>query len=229
MKKYFLRYFIEFLVVFFGITISFSLQKLSNKNETCEKQKEGLERVLNDLKLDQTIFDLTLKINKRQIDASKSILDKKINNDIYNLTVPYFGTFLNDTAIKSLIATGLIDGFENQSLITNILKYYRNDYDFIIDQSQGDEKFMFQRLEYVLENFKIDSVTQNRNTKFGPINMPYFSISENVLNQLIDDKIYKGHLNNMIYIKLSYNNFVKAALEKNKQLQINILNELSAF
>ena len=88
---------------------------------------------------------------------------------------------------------------------------------------------MFQRLEYVLENFKIDSVTQNRNTKFGPINMPYFSISENVLNQLIDDKIYKGHLNNMIYIKLSYNNFVKAALEKNKQLQINILNELSAF
>ena len=229
MKKYFLRYFIEFLVVFFSITISFSLQKLSNKNETCEKQKEGLERVLNDLKLDQTIFDLTLKTNKRQIDASKSILDKKINNDIYNLTVPYFGTFLNDTAIKSLIATGLIDGFENQSLITNILKYYRNDYDFIIDQSQGDEKFMFQRLEYVLENFKIDSVTQNRNTKFGPINMPYFSISENVLNQLIDDKIYKGHLNNMIYIKLSYNNFVKAALEKNKQLQINILNELSAF
>ena len=65
MKKYFLRYFIEFLVVFFGITISFSLQKLSNKNETCEKQKEGLERVLNDLKLDQTIFDLTLKTNKR--------------------------------------------------------------------------------------------------------------------------------------------------------------------
>ena len=229
MKKYFLRYFIEFLVVFFDITISFSLQKLSNKNETCEKQKEGLERVLNDLKLDQTIFDLTLKTNKRQIDASKSILDKKINNYIYNLTVPYFGTFLNDTAIKSLIATGLIDGFENQSLITNILKYYRNDYDFIIDQSQGDEKLMFQRLEYVLENFKIDSVTQNRNTKFGPINMPYFSISENVLNQLIDDKIYKGHLNNMIYIKLSYNNFVKAALEKNKQLQINILNELSAF
>ena len=96
---------------------------------------------------------MTLKINKRQINASKSILDKKINNDIYNLTVPYVGTFLNNTAIKSLIATGLIDGFENQSLITNILKYYRNDYDFIIDQSQGDEKINVSKIRIRFRKF----------------------------------------------------------------------------
>jgi len=229
MKKYFLKYFIEFLVVFFGITISFSLQQLSNKKENSERQKEGLERVLNDLKLDETIFELTLDTNQKQINASKNILEREITNDIYNLTIPYFGTFLNDTAIKSLIATGLIEGFTNQDLITDVLKYYRNDYDFVIDQSEADERLMFERLKYILENFEIDSVLQNKRTEFGPIDMPYFSISENVLNQIRDDKVFRGYLNNMIYIKLSYNNFVNGALENNKQLQKKILEELSSF
>jgi hypothetical protein len=229
MKKYFFKYLIEFLVVFLGITISFSLQQLSKKKENSERQKEGLERVLNDLKLDETIFELTLDTNQKQINASNTILEREINNDIYNLTIPYFGTFLNDTAIKSLIATGLIEGYTNQDLITGILKYYRNDYDFVIDQSEADERLMFERLKYILENFEIDSVLQNERTEFGPINMPYFLISENILNQIRDDKIYRGHLNNMIYIKISYNNFVEAALEKNKQLQKNILEELSSF
>ena len=229
MKKYFFKYLIEFLVVFLGITISFSLQQLSKKKENSERQKEGLERVLNDLKLDETIFELTLDTNQKQINASNTILEREINNDIYNLTIPYFGTFLNDTAIKSLIATGLIEGYTNQDLITGILKYYRNYYDFVIDQSEADERLMFERLKYILENFEIDSVLQNERTEFGPINMPYFLISENILNQIRDDKVYRGHLNNMIYIKISYNNFVEAALEKNKQLQKNILEELSSF
>jgi len=158
MKKYFFKYIIEFLVVFLGITISFSLEELSKKKENSERQKEGLERVLNDLKLDETIFELTLDTNQKQINTSNTILEREINNDIYNLTIPYFGTFLNDTVIKSLIATGLIEGFANQDLITGILKYNRNDYDFVIDKSEADERLMFESLKYILQNFEIDSV-----------------------------------------------------------------------
>jgi len=76
MKKYFFKYIIEFLVVFLGITISFSLQQLSKKKENSERQKEGLERVLNDLKLDETIFELTLDTNQKQINASNNILER---------------------------------------------------------------------------------------------------------------------------------------------------------
>ena len=158
MKKYFFKYIIEFLVVFLGITISFSLEELSKKKENSERQKEGLERVLNDLKLDETIFELTLDTNQKQINTSNTILEREINNDIYNLTIPYFGTILNDTVIKSLIATGLIEGFANQDLITGILKYNRNDYDFVIDKSEADERLMFESLKYILQNFEIDSV-----------------------------------------------------------------------
>ena len=61
------------------------------------------------------------------------------------------------------MSTGLIEGYDNQELITDLLKYYRNDYDFVKDQSEGDEKLMFQRLEYVTKNFEIDSVENSKN------------------------------------------------------------------
>ena len=38
--------------------------KLNKRGLTSERQKEGLERVLNDLKLDETIFELTLDTNQ---------------------------------------------------------------------------------------------------------------------------------------------------------------------
>jgi len=51
MKKPFFKYLIEFIVVFLGVTISFSLQEFSKDKENMEREKEGLERVFNDLKL----------------------------------------------------------------------------------------------------------------------------------------------------------------------------------
>ena len=165
---------------------------------------------------DEFIFELTLRTNTHQIQASKQILNNSISNDNYNLTVPYFGTFLNDTAIKSLMSTGLIEGYDNQELITDLLKYYRNDYDFVKDQSEGDEKLMFQRLEYVTKNFEIDSVSLNKKSNFGDLNMPYFYLSKEVLSKLQKDKIYRSFLNNIIYIKIAYNNFVGSALKKNR-------------
>ena len=185
--------------------------------------------MLKDLKLDEFIFELTLRTNTHQIQASKQILNNSISNDNYNLTVPYFGTFLNDTAIKSLMSTGLIEGYDNQELITDLLKYYRNDYDFVKDQSEGDEKLMFQRLEYVTKNFEIDSVSLNKKSNFGDLNMPYFYLSKEVLSKLQKDKIYRSFLNNIIYIKIAYNNFVGSALKKNRELQTKTSNQIKLY
>ena len=229
MKKLIVKYSIEFLVIFFGITISFTLQEYSKQNASLKKQQDGLKRVMEDLKLDEFIFELTLRTNTYQIQASKQILNNSISNDNYNLTVPYFGTFLNDTAIKSLMSTGLIEGYGNQELITDLLKYYRNDYDFVKDQSEGDEKLMFQRLEYVTKNFEIDSVSLNKKSNFGDLNMPYFYLSKEVLSKLQKDKIYRSFLNNIIYIKIAYNNFVGSALKKNRELQTKTSNQIKLY
>ena len=208
---------------------SFTLQEYSKQNANLKKQQDGLKRVLKDLKLDEFIFELTLRTNTHQIQASKQILNNSISNDNYNLTVPYFGTFLNDTAIKSLMSTGLIEGYDNQELITDLLKYYRNDYDFVKDQSEGDEKLMFQRLEYVTKNFEIDSVSLNKKSNFGDLNMPYFYLSKEVLSKLQKDKIYRSFLNNIIYIKIAYNNFVGSALKKNRELQTKTSNQIKLY
>ena len=67
MKKLIVKYSIEFLVIFFGITISFTLQEYSKQNASLKKQQDGLKRVLKDLKLDEFIFELTLRTNTHQI------------------------------------------------------------------------------------------------------------------------------------------------------------------
>lgn len=226
MKKSILKYLIEFLIIVLGISISFYIQQRTKEKDNKIKQREGLLRILEDLKSDEFIFKLTLSTNNKQIEAANEILSGNINEENYNIIIPYFGTFLNDTSIKSLMSTGTIDGYNNQHLITEILKYYRNDYDFIIDQSQADESLMFRRLNYVVDHIQIDSVSHSRKTDFGDLKMPHFYISNLELKKLEKDPVYKGFLNNLIYIKISYNYFVNNGLKKNESLQESIKKEV---
>jgi len=202
MKKLFLKYLFEFFVLVFGITLSFYLQEYGEDLNSIQKQKEGLTRILEDLTSDEAIFKLTLMSNESQIKTTKQLLGGVITAAIYNKTVPYFGTFFNDTSIKSLIATGVVENYHNQQMITDILKYYRNDYDFIADQSSADEKIMFDRLSFVSQRIQLDSVSQIKQSLFGEIPMPYFHITQNQLNTLQNDPNYKGHLNTLRYIKI---------------------------
>ena len=212
-----------------GISLSFYLQQYVKGKDDIKKQREGLVRILQDLKLDEVIFDLTISTNENQIKASKRILKGEINNQDYNLTVPYFGTFFNDTSIKSLTNSQVISHFENQDLITNILKYYRNDYDFIIDQSSADEDLMFKRLDYVSQNVLIDSVSYTNQKLFGEFKLPYFNVSNLELNKLKINSTYLSYLNTFIFIKISYNNFVEKAKANNLKLQLLIKEEINGL
>jgi hypothetical protein len=229
MNKYLLKYSLEFLVIVMGISLSFYLQQYVKGKDDIKKQKESLVRILQDLKSDDAIFDLTISTNENQIKAAERILKGELNNKDYNLTVPYFGTFFNDTSIKSLMNTQVISSFKNQDLITNILKYYKNDYDFIIDQSSADEDLMFKRLDYVSQNVLIDSVSYSNQKLFGEFKLPYFNISNLELNKLKLKSTYLSYLNTFIFIKISYNNFVKKAKDSNLKLQLLIKEEIKVL
>ena len=127
------------------------------------------------------------------------------------------------------MSTGLIEGYDNQELITDLLKYYRNDYDFVKDQSEGDEKLMFQRLEYVTKNFEIDSVSLNKKSHLRDLTTPSFYLLKEVFSKLHTAKIYRSFLNNIIYIKIAYNNFVGSALKKNRELQTKTSNQIKLY
>ena len=59
--------------------------------------------------------------------------------------------------------------------------------------------------------------------------MPYFYLSKEVLSKLQKDKIYRSFLNNIIYIKIAYNNFVGSALKKNRELQTKTSNQIKLY
>ena len=93
MKKYLLKYSLEFLVIVMGISVSFYLQQYVKGKDDIKKQKEGLVRILLDFKSDDVIFDLTILTNENQIKAAERILKGELNNKDYkviNLKIKFF-------------------------------------------------------------------------------------------------------------------------------------------
>ena len=84
----------------------------------------------------------------------------------------------------------------------------------------------FKRIDYVAKTIQIDSVSDLVQTDFGGIKMPYFYIAQKELDKLKKDSYFRGQLQNMIYVKSSYNTFVKEAIETNQTLQQMIKEEI---
>lgn len=94
MKKKLIRYSLDFLIIVLGISLSFWLQNNAEQEKITVKQHDGLLRILEDLKSDASLFELTLNTNSMQMEAANTILAGEISEALYNVTVPYFGTFL---------------------------------------------------------------------------------------------------------------------------------------
>ena len=128
------RYLIEISIIIIGITISFGAQSHLKDREDSRKQVVAYERIFEDLKQDREYFDLAFENNEQQIKAAKSIVNGPLNQANFNRIIPYYGTFFNDNTITSIMSTGLLEDFENRALINEILTYYRQDYDFLVNQ-----------------------------------------------------------------------------------------------
>ena len=128
------RYLIEISIIIIGITISFGAQSHLKDREDNRKQVVAYERIFEDLKQDREYFDLAFENNEQQIKAAKSIVNGPLNQTNFNRIIPYYGTFFNDNRITSIMSTGLLEDFENRALINEILTYYRQDYDFLVNQ-----------------------------------------------------------------------------------------------
>lgn len=237
MKRIIIKYVTEFIVVFLGVTLSFALQEYGKTKENLSQQKNGYLNVLQDLEADEEIFRVTISVNNLQKSAAQSILDGEINNDLFNLTFPYFGTLLNDTGIKSITSSGIIGDFKNQKLISQILRYYRNDYDLIIDQSVMDETFSIDRRRFFHQTVKFDSVSENYPIDFGDLpsknfdglKISKFFLSESQLQMVANNPIYQAELNNLIYTKNAFNSFIQLSLERNRELQTLVRKEIDSY
>ena len=79
MKKQLLRYFLEFLVIVLGISISFYLEKQNAIKYKETLKNQSLSRILNNCKVDQVDYLFNLQAQKIAIKSGQWIVDNQYN------------------------------------------------------------------------------------------------------------------------------------------------------
>ena len=224
------QYFIELSIIVVGITLSFAVQSHLTDSENTRKQIEAYRRISEDLALDREYFNMAFANNEIQIAAAREIVAGNLNQTNFNQIVTYYGTFFNDNTITSIMSTGLLEDFENQALISEVLTYYRQDYDFLDDAARFDEEVALQNLLLIAAEVRIDSVSttnilrQQNNTETA-----FYSFSDSTKSMLKKNNNFIGLLQSKIWVKYVYNNFISNALKRNISISAKIHEELSAL
>jgi hypothetical protein len=140
MKKYLLKYSLEFLVIVMGISVSFWVNEWNNDRLNFTSHERDIKSLISDLKNDSIKYELVLKdlidgekSTKKIAKLSESLISNKISynyftNEIIKIGVPYnYQTFfMTDGNYKSLQADNKINLFS-----AGLQKIINNYYEFI--------------------------------------------------------------------------------------------------
>ena len=113
-KELFIKYGIEFLVIFFGITISFYWEKQNAKAYKEELKNASLSKIKQNILYEKDDFELNISIHKDAVNAIYSLYDfEEYSNKKYIDS-------LSDYLVKSLeFSTILIDNTEEYTALKN--------------------------------------------------------------------------------------------------------------
>jgi len=203
MKKYLIKYSLEFLVIVMGISVSFWVNEWNNDRLNFSSHERDIKSLISDLKNDSIKYELVLKdlidgekSTKKIAKLSESLISNKISynyftNEIIKIGVPYkYQTFfMTDGNYKSLQADNKINLFS-----AGLQKIINNYYEFI-------SKRIFDN------NHLVDNTTINYYNNVHTFSV-YYSVNK-------DD-----------YEKVkSFKNYFINDLMKKKYSDINFLNE----
>jgi hypothetical protein len=203
MKKYLIKYSLEFLVIVMGISVSFWVNEWNNDRLNFSSHERDIKSLISDLKNDSIKYELVLKdlidgekSTKKIAKLSESLISNKISynyftNEIIKIGVPYkYQTFfMTDGNYKSLQADNKINLFS-----AGLQKIINNYYEFI-------SKRIFDN------NHLVDNTTINYYNNVHTFSV-YYSVNKDDFEKV-----------------KSFKNYFINDLMKKKYSDINFLNE----
>ena len=227
MKKFILKYFIEFLVIFFGITISFYWEKQNALSYKEELKNASLSKIKQNILYEKEDFELNLSIHNDAVKAIYNLYEfDRYENIKYNdslsdylfKSLEYVTILVENTEeYTSLKNSGLIELIENQEIVTLLQNKYSN------------HKFIKEIESIILRDFSPELRDfVSRNTKYNLEGEKYFGImeprkysSKNKIPQYILEKFMNKAQHHKTYIK-----YVKTQLEMDSEIISKINNEI---
>jgi hypothetical protein len=224
-KKYFIKYSLEFFVIVMGVTFSFFLQNIRNDIEINTKRELIIDNLLSELESDQAYIEKTKQDFKREMEyvnklLSDSLTTKEIKNYPKNFSSlnPFFSVkkFRPSRSIyNSIVNDGsfnIIEPTSLKALIDNVYELNYNTIINIIDSEQkiadkADEFFVNNYTETYVKNFwfnndekLISSVYKimQKDSKFKALMVQKISFMEVKVAHLNDYSIKRDSLINLI-------------------------------
>ena len=224
-KKYFIKYSLEFFVIVMGVTFSFFLQNIRNDIEIDTKRELIIDNLLSELESDQAYIEETKQDFKREMEyvnklLSDSLTTKEIKNYPKNFSSlnPFFSVkkFRPSRSIyNSIVNDGsfnIIEPTSLKALIDNVYELNYNTIINIIDSEQkiadkADEFFVNNYTETYVKNFwfnndekLISSVYKimQKDSKFKALMVQKISFMEVKVAHLYDYSIKRDSLINLI-------------------------------
>ena len=134
MKKTILKYFFEFIVIVIGVSISFYAENYNDSLNKIQVKNQSLNRILENLKLDNTDNRFNYKAHSESLISSEWILTNRNNLSAYSRDTIGFHlskainilTYFvdNQEEYKTIQSSGYIEYIENESLVKGLQEKY---------------------------------------------------------------------------------------------------------
>ena len=162
-KKYFIKYTLEFFVIVMGITFSFFVQNIRNDIQIDTKRELIVDNILSELESDQTYIDDKKQVFRREMEyVNKLLLDslttqeiKKYPEDLSPLN-PFFSVnkFRPSRSVyNSIVNDGSFNIIEPSSLKVLIDEVYSINHNTIINIIDSEQKIADKADEFFVKNY----------------------------------------------------------------------------
>lgn len=166
-KNKVLKYVFELVIIIVGISISFLIEYKREVNHKNNLKSKSLERIINNIKIDNEDYDFNLNAHKDAINAIDWLNKNYKNLDLHNndtigkyiqLAMFTSTTFYdNQEEYRTLQNSGLIEFIDNQEIVIGLQNKYLN-HEYMKHLEDEIDKYVFD-----LKEFRFNVVILNSN------------------------------------------------------------------
>lgn len=218
---------LEFITIFIGVFAAFALNNWNDNRKNNHTELKILSEIENGLKQDIKDIDINIDGHKQGLLAvkffNKLVLDKPTNNDsltyYYFILLRDFISVQNISGYETLKSKGL-EIIENDSLRTEILSLYENDYNSLRKLEENYAELQF--FEHYHQDFN-QTISANllidKSGQFIGINDP-LKITDKERNILLID-LWKI-ANNRNFMLTNYNQVKNKIIKLQKDIELEL-------
>ena len=199
MKKLILKYLLEFIVIVFGVSLSFYVENYIENKKKDGLKNQSLNRILQNIETDIRDNNVNLKFHSRSLSSSYWLIKnkKKLSNFSRDTVGYHFSKAIDEVSYfvdnqeeyRTLQSSGYMELIENDELVKNLQKKY-SEHTFmktieaqIIERSKKLTEFQF--INSSIMNDTILGVYKFNKKFTGNLNIP-----NNVFDRIIDKAFF---------------------------------------